>query len=342
MKSTSHITYKVKDKPEISLGTSRKENLPLPYVQYPGHYGTFIMFSEGYNNQLFFCECCKDAVYNFLQLIKFEDMSNTRISVTAPLSSQYFPYEVSMKSLEQELDELLVFKKKLCHRCNLTTPSVRYCHEMYGGNFKQYYGWYINQTKLKLGILNNNYIVGYTPMNFIELLEQYKNGVKYVQGLNLLNVPFEYNKFREITAIWSKNTKIKNNCDKLIENITRQDFGFKKVGEAYISESILTNIVRNIFPYEEILIHHRPQWLNGLELDIYLPNKMLAFEYQGQQHFFSIKAWGGEKSYEKLQERDRLKKELCKHLNIKLLEIDYTEPLNEDYIINKLNLKGFL
>lgn len=342
MKSTSHITYKSKNKPEISLGSYGNENLPFPNVHYPGHYGTFIMFSEKSDSQLFFCECCQDAIHNFLQLVKLEDMSNTHISVTAPLSSQYFPYQISMKSLEQDLDDLLLFKKKLCHRCNLTTPSVRYCHEMYGGNFKQYYGWYINQTKLKLGILKTKYIAGYTPNNIIQLLEKYNNGVEYVQKLHATNEPFVYDKFREITLIWNEYSKIGRQFEKLIENITRQDFGYKKVGEAFISESILASIVRNIFHNEEIIIHHRPKWLNGLELDIYLPNKMLAFEYQGQQHFFSIKAWGGEKAFEKLQERDRIKKELCKQLNIKLLEIDYTEPLNEGYIKNKLDLKGFL
>ena len=63
----------------------------------------------------------------------------------------------------------------------------------------------------------------------------------------------------------------------------------------------------------------------------------MGIEYQGQQHFHPVEAWGGEKALEELRERDAKKKELCKTQNIIFAEIDYTEPLNRDYIQNKLN-----
>jgi hypothetical protein len=74
-----------------------------------------------------------------------------------------------------------------------------------------------------------------------------------------------------------------------------------------------------------------------LELDVYLPELKLGIEYQGQQHFHAIDAWGGEEALEKLQERDLIKKELCLIHGVKLIEIDYTEPLTYDYIKSKVD-----
>ena len=54
--------------PEVSLGGIWTEDLPLPYVHYPPHYGTFFAFSETASSQLFLCECSVPAVQNFLAL----------------------------------------------------------------------------------------------------------------------------------------------------------------------------------------------------------------------------------------------------------------------------------
>lgn len=47
-------------------------------------------------------------------------------------------------------------------------------------------------------------------------------------------------------------------------------------------------------------------------------------ECQGQQHYYPVDYFGGEKKYEIQQEHDKLKKEYAKRLNIPLLEIPYT------------------
>ena len=119
---------------------------------------------------------------------------------------------------------------------------------------------------------------------------------------------------------------------KKVENMVRQEFGFRKVGESWVSETLLYQIVCQIFEDYEIVRHHRPDWLEGLELDIFLPSKRLAFEYQGQQHFHPVKAWGGQKALEELQARDARKANICEELGIELITVDYTEPLTEDHI----------
>jgi len=87
-----------------------------------------------------------------------------------------------------------------------------------------------------------------------------------------------------------------------------------------------------IFPGEEILRHHHPDWLGGLEIDVYLPRLDLAFEYQGQQHFHAIRAWGGEKALQTLKDRDLRKAKFCSERGTRLITIDYTESLTEENI----------
>ncbi|MCK4392664.1 hypothetical protein KAX17_07125 [Candidatus Bipolaricaulota bacterium] len=91
---------------------------------------------------------------------------------------------------------------------------------------------------------------------------------------------------------------------------------------------------------EEVLHHHRPEWLEGLELDVYVPSRKLAFEYQGQQHFHPLQMWGGKAALEKTKERDARKRTLCTKVGVKLVQIDYTEPLTKQHIRSQLKVIG--
>ncbi|GAI56939.1 unnamed protein product, partial [marine sediment metagenome] len=74
----------------------------------------------------------------------------------------------------------------------------------------------------------------------------------------------------------------------------------------------------------------------------YIPSLKLAFEYQGQQHFQPLQVWGGQKALQDLRVRDAHKVEICNKLGVKLITIDYTEPLVEDYIRKILIENGLL
>jgi len=124
---------------------------------------------------------------------------------------------------------------------------------------------------------------------------------------------------------------------KVFENMARQEFGFRKVGERWVSETLLFRIVDRMFKDQEVLHHHRPQWLEGLELDIYVPGLKMGFEYQGQQHFHPVEVWGGKGALKLTQLRDQRKRDLCAEAGVKLVEIDYTEPLTEDHIRRRLD-----
>lgn len=65
-----------------------------------------------------------------------------------------------------------------------------------------------------------------------------------------------------------------------------------------------------------------------LSFDFYLPKHNICIEYQGKQHFVSVKKWGGKNNLEKIKKRDNIKKIYCKNNNISLLEINYLENIN--------------
>ena len=121
-------------------------------------------------------------------------------------------------------------------------------------------------------------------------------------------------------------------------NLTREELGFKKIGERFVSETELYRIIKSIFSNNKVIHHYRKKWLEGQEIDIFVPHLNLAIEYDGIQHFKPIKAWGGEEGLKKNIERDKLKEEKCKENNITLIRFTYKENdlLSENYVKSKL------
>ncbi len=92
----------------------------------------------------------------------------------------------------------------------------------------------------------------------------------------------------------------------------------------------------------------RPEFLQGLELDGFCKELKISFEYQGRQHYEDIPFFHRtENSLEELQERDRLKKELCQKNGITLIEIPHTYDHRdkegmENFVMQKLVEGKFL
>ena len=86
----------------------------------------------------------------------------------------------------------------------------------------------------------------------------------------------------------------------------------------------------------------RPNFLKNnvsgcnLELDGYCEDLKLAFEYQGKQHYEYIPYFHRkEGDFEKQQERDKLKLELCKKYYIDVILIPYTLDYQNEYELRK-------
>lgn len=106
------------------------------------------------------------------------------------------------------------------------------------------------------------------------------------------------------------------------------------------NEAELYAITKILFPSFSIIREYSPKELQGLRIDIFVQELNLAIEYQGQQHFQPIKAFGGEDAFKKLQERDALKKRLCKDLGLNLKYFTYKEKISLEFVRTKL--KKFL
>ena len=92
--------------------------------------------------------------------------------------------------------------------------------------------------------------------------------------------------------------------------------GCPKCNLSHLERSVM-NYLDNIgitYDYQK-----RFKWLGRQSLDFYLPDYNVGIECQGEQHFFPIEYFGGDKEFKKVLERDKRKKTLCEKHGVKLL-----------------------
>lgn len=86
----------------------------------------------------------------------------------------------------------------------------------------------------------------------------------------------------------------------------------------------------------------KPSWLIAydssylLELDGYCKKLNLAFEYDGEQHFYPISFMGGNRAFRRRLILDKMKDEICLKENVSLIRIPYYEKDLENYIKKEL------
>ena len=321
-----------------------QEDLPLPFVHYPSLYGTFIGFAHTPTEKPVLCSCSESAVRNYIRL----DPSSTRGQNShalrmAPLDSYYFPDSMAQDSLGHEDDPMqsLRFEDRICHRCQMKAPSLRHCHPMYGGQFVQMYGWYVSQTRLRFGVGRGRFLSDVCPPEIQGMLQA---AYALDERCNKLVKEFSWSwshpsdRQLELERLRKERSSLNLQVGHFFENETRREFGVRRVGEGWVSETILYQMVTRQFPGIECRRHFRPPWLGGLELDVFVSEKNIAFEYQGQQHFYPVACWGGQESLEALRIRDARKAELCRQRGVVLVAFDFTEPLTEEHVRERIRL----
>lgn len=164
--------------------------------------------------------------------------------------------------------------------------------------------------------------------------------MKYCKSYLFTGVPQKYKtedcyiNYKRIPQIISEAFKGKKDIIiREIENIFREEKNIPKIGEGWISETILYQQIRGAFPNEKIIQHGRPSWLGRQHLDIYFPQRNIGVEYQGAQHNEPIEYFGGIETFREQQRRDNKKKILCKENDCKLI---YVYP---EYNFEKIKYK---
>lgn len=117
----------------------------------------------------------------------------------------------------------------------------------------------------------------------------------------------------------------------------RRDLGMSMSMIYWPSESKTYSIIRSLYPKEKILRRCRPEWLQGLEIDIFLPDLKLGIEYQGLQHYKPAEHFGGEKTFRQVQMRDEKKRLLCRDNGVTLVYINYDDALTEELIKGRID-----
>lgn len=88
--------------------------------------------------------------------------------------------------------------------------------------------------------------------------------------------------------------------------------------KAFLEEHGITFTLEQTF--EGCQGNHRP-----LRFDFYIENRNVCIEFQGQQHFKPVKAWGGREQLAKVQEYDEIKRKFCEQQGIHLVYFYYND-----------------
>jgi hypothetical protein len=323
-----------------NVGVKYEEGLPLPYVKY--ELGNWVLeFGDGKGNY-WICECFVTSIENYIEDQKTLHRKN--------LSKRNWEDDYKTGSLSnynmklyRMIREGFDTQSNICHRCNQKTPSVLSCHPMYGGTFIQTYGWYVSRRKWNPELDEDERKLFYENQKRMELLRSEKDELinKYFP------TPEDYYKndvkripdwVRERKYVIEKEDgKLHRKNMKMIENLVRGEFGYKPIGEMWVNETILYKLVKELFPSSQVIHHYRGKELEGLEIDVFVKEKKIGFEYNGLQHYKPIKHFGGKVSLNKTKERDKRKKELCNRLGIELHIIKYDETITKELIKSRLS-----
>lgn len=377
---------------------ARNDALPFPVVTYSDNNSCFIGFKQNEeDNQLYFCDCAKDAIKNFIQG-RIDEFLRTHGEVSVGNITPLFQKEIQEKAQRRGIDDteevidLFEYKKGICHKCNQVVPKYRFCHEMYGTVFKQNYGWYIKQRQYKYGfyasiktqtpyieeipseiftIMDKELIANfeskierlrylqnkrreqdraiqeqqeeeiqkYLNKDIEELTREERSG-DYVHQIKKKHKnksrlpPDEQTELEKLEELFEENWK---RITDYIENEIRQKFGHHEIGSRWESETVLYNLINTKYGDEyTIKRHHRPDWLEGLEVDIFIEEAQVGIEYQGVQHYEVVEAWGGEEGLEERQDRDQRTKELCQVHGVELVEVRHDEEISEELVTKKI------
>lgn len=121
---------------------------------------------------------------------------------------------------------------------------------------------------------------------------------------------------------------------KKAENTVRDKAELPRIGEGWISETVLFKQVQTIFYDKKVEQHVSTKFLGKQHYDIYFPEHLIAIEYQGEQHFNPVDLFGGEEGLLATKERDSRKKKVSENNGVTLIEV--TPDYDLDDLVDKL------
>lgn len=258
------------------------------------------------NNHLNGQKCPKCFGKNKLDIISFISKSNN-------IHNKEYDYSETIYTKSSEPVNII------CHRKDVN--GIEH------GVFKQIAKHHLSGHGCPKCAIENNSI------NQTKSTEQYVEDCIKIHGDN-----YDYNK-----TIYTKATEkvviICNKCKSEFKQIAANHLsgkGCPYCNQSKLEKNIKTMLIKNNIKFEE---QKSFSWLKNKKnmfLDFYLPEYNIAIECQGEQHFKQMRWFGGEPVkqdiFDKYQQRDKLKFELCKDNNIDILYFCKNEHKPKEYL----------
>ena len=294
-------------------------SLPMQYAHYPPEKkGMIFAFSESEDSQTYLCDCSKKVIETIKLINNFDD-----IYQAFSKSTFYFPQRFvdSVRNTSNEEFELR-FKPGICHACCKSFPSLMSSTYPHGSFVFRWLYWYDQQ---------ECYLNGFDYPYYRQVPDRPQDEfTEYLEIVKTLNTPnFEkpiYQKARD---------RVRN----LINLLVKERFEISALGGSSHAEITILKMVRELLPNLKIVSHHRPDWLLGLEIDIWIPELNIGIEYQGEQHYKPIEIWGGEAGFMDLKARDERKRKLCQEKGVNLIEIRFDQQITKNDLEKLINPK---
>ena len=319
--------------------TILKEELPIPYVCYD-YCGYIPLFSyDDTFKEFYICECFKPTFYAIFEMGLIKELPD--------LLKEFF-IKHHVNSYEDAINKL-PFKPHICHECNKKTPK-KVWSSVYFPRFdynKEYRDLYSNIKKQVWPYYQKKFVAYGKPPLFLKKHDTLCPSKLWnifvrecgIPTYDLFDIESNENikELRKTSLSFVKKYPADDMMKIVNEYIGKEViYSFGNTISKYKGETQLGFILREIFPEKTIITHYTPTFLDGLELDFFIPDLNLAFEYQGQQHYKPIGHWGGGNKLLIQQEHDERKKKLAKRKNINIIEISYDDHLTKEFIFKKI------
>jgi hypothetical protein len=295
-----------------------ESGLPLKFVHYPpSRLGMIFAFSETKESTPYLCACSK-IVLETIRALKGQSNLHSTLLVSAP----YIPESISQRVKVHSEDEVEnLFKIDICHACCKVFPSLMSSAYEHGSFIFRWLYWYEKQECYLQGFDYPSYraIPGRVEDEFTE----------YLEISATLNTP-SFDK-----PIYSK---ARDRIKSLLSLLVKERFEIQSLGGSSHAEMTILKMIKELLPTQKITSHFRPDWLNRLEIDIWIPEMNIGIEYQGEQHYHPIEIWGGDVGLRDLQIRDDRKRKICKERGVRLIEIKYDEAISKESLAKLLEI----
>jgi len=118
--------------------------------------------------------------------------------------------------------------------------------------------------------------------------------------------------------------------------LVKKDYYVGEKEQCWENEKQMIAIIKEMYLGDNVETHNRTI-LNGLEIDCYIPEIKLGFEYNGKQHYEHVEIFHKTiEDFEKQKERDIEKLKRAEKKGIKIITIKYDEPLTRENILNRI------